>query len=85
MILISLFIIEDQPISVPVSANTTSGAIDLTQINTSKAIDVPFTLSTDTFFAIFGFLLIIVGLFLNGKNITLKNERYGEIVKKIRV
>jgi hypothetical protein len=85
MVLLSLFIIEDQPISLPVSPSVSTDTIDLTQIATSKVIDVPFTLSTDTFFAIFGFILIIVGLFLNGKNITLKNERYGEVVKKIRV
>lgn len=85
MILLSFFVIEDQPIIIPSSENVATTTIDLNNITTSKAIDIPFTLSTDTFFAIFGFILIIIGLFLNGKNITLKNERYGEIVKKIRV
>ena len=85
MILISLFLIEDQAIVVPAPVTANSRTIDLTQINTAHMIDVPFSLSTDTFFAIFGCILIIVGLFLNGKNTTVKNERYGEIVKKIRV
>jgi hypothetical protein len=85
MILISLFVIEDQAIVVPATVTANTTAIDLTQINSTSMIDVPFSLSTDTFLAIFWYILLIVGFFLNGKNTTLKNERYGEIVKKIRV
>jgi hypothetical protein len=84
MILLSLFIIEDTPIVVP-TANVNSAAIDMNNLETAAKISVPFTLSTDNFFGFFGFILMIIGFFLNGKNITLKNERYGEIVKKIRV
>ena len=84
MILLSLFIIEDTPIVVPTT--TVNGtAIDMNNLETAAKISVPFTLSTDNFFGFFGFILMIIGFFLNGKNITLKNERYGEIVKKIRV
>lgn len=85
MILISLFVIEDQSLTIQATETQASATIDLNTIAEKQVIDMPFTLSTDTFFGLFGFILMIVGAFLNGKNITLKNERYGEIVKKIRV
>ena len=84
MILISLFLIEDTVITPSVNSTSVT-AIDMNNIDSTTKIAVPFTLSTDNFFGFFGFILMIIGFFLNGKNITLKNERYGEIVKKIRV
>ena len=86
MIFITLFTIEDQPL-IPQSPiiNSSTGSISVTDIINTNVISVPFTLSTDNFFGFFGFILIIVGLFLNNKNITKKNERHAEIVKKIRV
>lgn len=53
MILISFFVIEDQAIVVPAAVTVNTNAIDLTQINSTSMIDVPFSLSTDTFLAIF--------------------------------
>ncbi len=86
MILISLFVIEDQMIVSPTPTTVVNtGSINIADIGTTPTISVPFTVSTDNFFGFFGAILIIMGLVLNSKNITIKNERYGEIVKKIRV
>jgi hypothetical protein len=85
MILISFFMIEDQVISVAPILPTNTGSIDLANIDINQSISIPFSVSTDNFFVFYGFILMIMGLALNSKNITLKNERYGEIVKKIRV
>jgi hypothetical protein len=86
MIMISLFVIEDQPlvVSTPLATSNT-GTIDIADVGATSEISAPFTLSTDSWFVFYGMILIIMGLLLNGKNITLKNERYGETVKKIRV
>ena len=86
MILISLFIIEDQPsISAIVTTTSNTGTINIADIGNTPTLLVPFTVSTDNWFGFYGFILAIMGVLLNSKNITLKNERYGEIVKKIRV
>ena len=86
MIMISLFVIEDQKIVSPALAPVVnSGSIDIADIGTTPSISTPFTISTDNFFGFYGFILAIMGILLNSKNITTKNERYGEIVKKIRV
>ena len=86
MMIVSLFVIEDQAIipATPVIAENT-GSINATDLVNATPISVPFTLSTDNFFGFFGFILAIMGILLNSKNITKKNERHAEIVKKIRV
>jgi hypothetical protein len=85
MVLISFFGIEDvSPVVVQtVPANT--GSIDIGNITNTPIASIPFTVSTDNFFVFYGFILMIIGLVLNSRNITLKNERHGEKVKKIRV
>lgn len=84
MLLISLVLIDDiSPISAPI-VPATNGTISLDSIP-QTAPSLPFSLSTDNWFGFFGVILMIVGFALNGKNITKKNERFGEIVKKIRV
>lgn len=85
MVLISFSMIEDQSLPVAPVSPTNTGSIDLTKIETTPMISVPFTVSTDNFFVFYGFILMIMGVLLNNKNITIKNERYGEKVKKIRV
>lgn len=86
MIMISLFVIEDQKIVSPaIVPVVNTGSIDIADIGTTPSISTPFTISTDNFFGFYGFILAIMGILLNSKNITTKNERYGEIVKKIRV
>lgn len=42
-------------------------------------------MSTDNWLFFFGFITFFVGFALNGKNLTTKNEKYGETIKKIRV
>ncbi len=86
MILISLFVIEDVDTSSPSPTTTIStGSINIADIANIPTPSIPFTLSTDNFFGLYGFILAIMGVLLNSKNITLKNERFGEIIKKIRV
>ena len=85
MILISFFMIEDQSLPTAPIIATNTGSINAMDLVNTTPISVPFTLSTDNFFVFYGFILMIMGALLNSKNITLKNERYGEIVKKIRV
>ena len=86
MILITLFIIEDQPSVSPIAITVSNmGTINIADIGNTPTLSVPFTVSTDNWFGFYGCILAIMGILLNSKNITLKNERYGEIVKKIRV
>lgn len=84
--IISLFVIEDQEIipTTPIITKNT-GSINAADLVNATPISVPFTLSTDNFFGFFGFIVAIMGILLNSKNITKKNERHAEIVKKIRV
>ena len=72
-------------VSPPPTTVVNTGSINIADITSSATISIPFTLSTDNFFGFYGFILAIIGILLNSKNITTKNERYGEIVKKIRV
>lgn len=90
MLLISLILIDDVMIITPsplVTGNSVSSewGIDINTLTTAQETSSAFSLSTDNWFGFFGFLLLIIGFLLNGKNITMKNERYGEVIKKIRV
>jgi uncharacterized membrane protein YdcZ (DUF606 family) len=85
MMIISLFLIEDKEGNTTIVPTTVSGEIDISTIIDKTEDSRAFTLSTDNWFGFFGFMLLLVGLLLNGKNITNKNERYGEKVTKIRV
>ncbi len=83
MFIISLFFIEDVDHSATVLPESTeSGAID---VNNLQVSDTGFSVSTDNWFGVLGFFVAVLGYLLNGKNITRKNERYGEKVTKIRV
>lgn len=85
MILINLVVIED--ISTPQVSiqEAVSGELNINSIIQTSEGDRAFTLSTDNWFGFFGWILLFNALFLNNKNITTKNERYGEKVTKIRV
>ena len=89
MLLISLLFIDDRAMvpSVPTPTTTVSGesGIKLSDLTATSQSASVFSLSTDNWFGFFGFVLIVIGFLLNGKNITTKNERYGEVIKKIRV
>ncbi len=61
MILISLFVIEDQiAISPTLIAVGNTGSINIADIGTTSIISVPFTVSTDNFFGFYGFILVIM-------------------------
>lgn len=86
MLVISLFFIEDRPLPTALSteAITASGTLDVEALSQSSTGPV-FTLSTDNWFGVLGVLVMFVGFFLNNKNLTRKNEKYGEKITKIRV
>jgi hypothetical protein len=87
MMIMSIFFIETHTDSETITASSTvSGeqgisALDLaTHVTTTKSV-----IDTDFWVGFFGFWLAMGGLLLASKNITTKNERYGEKVTKIRV
>ncbi len=84
MMLISIFFISEKTPEAPVIE---PGKV-LTQEEIANADSQSDNFSlpwTDTLFALFGFFVTFTGFFLNGKNLTTKNEKYGEVIKKIRV
>ena len=89
MFSISILLIDDMEQVAPtiVTTNTVSGESGVNLSDLTAVSDTPstFSLSTDNWFGFFGSILMIIGFLLNGKNITMKNERYGEVIKKIRV
>jgi hypothetical protein len=92
MLLSSLLLIDDvspasQTVTPPVTtvSGETQGVDISTLMQTQTASGPEFSLSTDNWFGFFGPILMLMGFLLNGKNTTAKNERYGEVIKKIRV
>lgn len=89
MLLISLILIEDvgqdKSMIAPVATVSGESGVDISTLTKSTESSSTFSLSTDNWFGFFGSILMIIGFLLNGKNITMKNERYGEVIKKIRV
>jgi hypothetical protein len=87
MMIISFFFIETQMtilVSGDIKPSSVTGSIsaaDMVQAPVQSASWV----DSDFWIGFFGFWLSLFGLTLSSKNITKKNERYGEIVKKIRV
>ena len=55
------------------------------ETDTGGSVSVAKIVDTDFWIWFFGFWLLLAGLTIASKNITLKNERYGEKVTKIRV
>lgn len=89
MLLISLILIDDvdqdkSMISPTVIVSGEAG-VSMSDLTATPESSSTFSLSTDNWFGFFGPILMIIGFLLNGKNITMKNERYGEVIKKIRV
>ena len=85
MLMTSLILIDDMPLRSETQIPTTvSGELNIENL-TDVVSTTDFTLSTDNWFGFFGFVLVIIGFLLNNKNITTKNERFGEKVTKIRV
>ncbi len=87
MILISFFFLRDTDSlqNAVQTSITVSGELDVNSLINTPKPQKSFSVSTDFWFAFLGWILLIDGLLLAGKNITTKNERYGEKVTKIRV
>jgi hypothetical protein len=86
MLLISWFFIEtDTSTSTKNILPTLSGEISAVDLANQATEKTTRTVDTDFWLWFFGFWLAITGLILSSKNITQKNERYGEKVTKIRV
>ena len=84
MMLVSFFLIEtDTSVPNPV-IQSTSRWLSAVDLNAEKPVQKG-GVDTDFWIGFFGIFVTLLGLFFTSKNITTKNERYGEIVKKIRV
>jgi hypothetical protein len=80
LLMLSWFLIETDTVTETPLVET--GSISAATLERSPSEGV---IDTDFWIGFLGFWLTLVGLTLASKNITKKNERYGEIVKKIRV
>jgi hypothetical protein len=89
MLIISLILIDDvQETSTTVIPTTTisgEAGVSISDLTATPETSSAFSLSTDNWFGFLGSILMLMGFLLNGKNTTAKNERYGEVIKKIRV
>lgn len=84
MMIISFFLIETDTLSqTTLPMMTSSWELSATSLM-SQEVPVR-TVDTDFWIGFLGFWLALGGLIFAGKNITTKNERYGEKVTKIRV
>lgn len=87
MMLIALLLIDTEMRIVSDGTNViASGSLSATDIvATAQTSTTTSPVDTDFWIGFLGFWVSLFGLVLTSKNITKKNERYGEIVKKIRV
>lgn len=86
MMVISLFLIQTDmtETNLKMVVPSTATGISLDHILQSETA-LPFIVDTDFWIGFLGFFVAIIGFALTSKNITKKNERYGERVTKIRV
>lgn len=84
MMIISVFFISEKAYH---SQNIIVGEITAESLsNQNNDIKANFAkLPTDNLLFFFGLITTFVGFFLTGKNLTTKNEKFGETIKKIRV
>ena len=86
MMIFSVFFMTEKAyipnVETPSNGEVTAESVNQAQ-NDSGALFA--NISTDNWIFWFGFVTLIVGLFLNGRNLTTKNEKFGEVIKKIRV
>jgi hypothetical protein len=87
MIILGWWFVEDKaPVITSVPTNTaTQSGISLSSLGTQAVVTETVSFNADLYFALLGWILLIGALVFNNKNITTKNERYGETIKKIRV
>lgn len=87
MMVLSIFFLKEKPYTPPAPVTNESGEITRESLAAQNAdMGAMFAVvSTDNWLWFFGFITTIVGFFLTGRNLTTKNEKYGETIKKIRV
>ncbi len=89
MMIVALFLIETNTIFPTQSPGvvTSSSGISADRLSNQPRLPdtAPFVIDTDFWIGFLGFWVAIFGFALTSKNITKKNERYGEKVTKIRV
>ena len=89
MMIIALFLIETNTVFPTQSLGvvTSSSGISADRLSNQPRLPdtAPFVIDTDFWIGFLGFWVTIFGFALTSKNITKKNERFGEKVTKIRV
>jgi len=83
MIVALVFIETDTAMTDTPIIQTTSGEISLAAVEANSQTE--FIIDTDFWIGFLGFWVALFGFALTSKNITKKNDRYGEKVTKIRV
>lgn len=85
MVLSTVFLETDiNMMSTPVSVSNISGEVSISATNITKS-ESEMVVDTDFWIGFLGFFVALIGLTLTSKNITQKNDRFGEKVTKIRV
>lgn len=83
MFIIATFLLSEKAYISPNTQTTTEITNETTQ---AKDVSEYFAVvDTDDWLGFFGLITMFVGFFLNGRNLTTKNEKFGEVIKKIRV
>lgn len=87
MIILGWWFVEDKApvVTSTTTKTTTQSGLTLSSLGTEAIVTKSVSFNADLYFSLFGWILIIAALIFNNKNITTKNERYGETIKKIRV
>lgn len=67
------------------TTTTSSGAVSVADILSETSSEVTTPVAVGFYFALLGWILLFSGLLLANKNITRKNEKHGDVIKKIRV
>lgn len=86
MMIFSVFFLSEKPYIAETTTTTTGEVTAETLARTETDNGAMFAvMPTDNLFFFYGLLTLFVGFFLNNKNLTRKNEKHGEVIKKIRV
>lgn len=82
MMVLSVFFLSEKVMDTTLPVTTSEIAVDTIDTVSNVTVGVSWT---DNLLFFFGFVTLFVGFFLTGKNLTTKNEKFGEVIKKIRV
>lgn len=84
MFIFSVFFLSEKTPKI-ITTEQTAITADSTTTVTQVSQDPLTFVDTDNWLGFFGLITMFVGFFLTGRNITTKNEKFGEVIKKIRV